>query len=208
MGVTVCAVQKTGWNQFLKCFLLNVELLTVKVAIDPKLDPSSAAQKWNQFLKCFVLNVELLTVKKEETNSVRTAQTHLFYFYLQENGCTGVAVDAGSIDRSFAAASMPGTLCATQSTSSVVVRMLVLFGRLLFCTLLKMFPGANVKPSHTRTPRSHSHRSIPVRLLLKRATWPYELDFLHKQVTRKKAASSNDGWNAESCAESADSYYQ
>ncbi|KFD67431.1 hypothetical protein M514_20467 [Trichuris suis] len=45
-------------------------------------------------------------------------------------------------------------------------------------------------------------------LLLKRATWPYELDFLHKQVTRKKAASSNDGWNAESCAESADSYYQ
>ncbi|KFD67428.1 hypothetical protein M514_20464 [Trichuris suis] len=66
MGVTVCAVQKTGWNQFLKCFLLNVELLTVKVAIDPKLDPSSAAQKRNQFLKCFVLNVELLAVKKTD----------------------------------------------------------------------------------------------------------------------------------------------
>ncbi|KFD67434.1 hypothetical protein M514_20470 [Trichuris suis] len=47
------------WNQFLKSFLLNVELLTLK----PKLDLSSAAEKWNQFLKCFLLNVELLTVK-------------------------------------------------------------------------------------------------------------------------------------------------
>ncbi|KFD47161.1 hypothetical protein M513_11970, partial [Trichuris suis] len=110
---------------------------------------------------------------KEETNSVRAAQRHLFYLYLQENGCTGVAVAAGSIDRTFTAASMPGTLCAIQRTSyvkesfsiflsSVFQHMLVLFGRLLFSRLPKMFPGANVKRSHTKTPRSHSHRSIPV----------------------------------------------
>ncbi|KFD47154.1 hypothetical protein M514_11963 [Trichuris suis] len=49
---------------------------------------------------------------------------------------------------------------------------------------------------------------LTVKLLLKRARWPYELDFLQKEVTRKKAASSKDGWNAESCADSADSYYQ
>ncbi|KFD67446.1 hypothetical protein M514_20482 [Trichuris suis] len=84
--------------------------------------------------------------KKEETNSVRAAQRNLLYPYLQENGSTGVAVDAGSIDRSFAAASMPGTLFATQTTR-----------------LLKMFPGANVKRSPTKDPFTHSHRSIPVR---------------------------------------------
>ncbi|KFD45543.1 hypothetical protein M513_13578 [Trichuris suis] len=54
--------------------------------------------------------------KKEQTNSVRAAQRNLLYPYLQQNGCTGVAVDVGSIDRSFAAASMPGTPCATHST--------------------------------------------------------------------------------------------
>ncbi|KFD47164.1 hypothetical protein M513_11973 [Trichuris suis] len=89
--------------------------------------------KWDQFVKCLLLHVELLPVKKEETNSLRPAQTRFcyfyllpstgkcrhvsatsIYFYLQENGCTGVGVDAGSIDRSFAAASMPGTLCATR----------------------------------------------------------------------------------------------
>ncbi|KFD47165.1 hypothetical protein M513_11974 [Trichuris suis] len=63
--------------------------------------------------------------------------------------CLGVAVDAGTIDRSFAAASMPGTLCAIQSTR-----------------LPKMFPGANVKRNHTKTPRSHSLRSIPVRVFV------------------------------------------
>ncbi|KFD44949.1 hypothetical protein M513_14174 [Trichuris suis] len=42
---------------------------------------------------------------------------------------------------------MPGTLCATHST-----------------WLPQMLPGANVQRSLTKKPRSHSHRSITVRV--------------------------------------------
>ncbi|KFD45704.1 hypothetical protein M513_13409 [Trichuris suis] len=76
--------------------------------------------RWNQFLKCFLLNLELVTVKTEETISAEQLTQAVLTADLQQHP----------------------------------------WDRLLFSRLPKMFRGGNVKRSHTKMPRSHSHRSI------------------------------------------------